>query len=634
MIVATAGHVDHGKSLLVKTLTGTDPDRWAEEKQRGLTIDLGFAYQRLADGTSLGFVDVPGHIRFINNMLAGVTGIDFALLVIAADDGVMPQTREHLAILDLLGFARGCVALTKTDRASADRIDEVTNDLTALLASTSLSGIPVFPVSAITGEGIEALSQHLASVARDTSDRPAAGSFRLAIDRSFSVKGAGLVVTGTVFDGHVHEGDDLTLHPHRTPVRVRGIHRQNAEATHGQPGDRCAINLGGAGISRDVVHRGDWLSALPDLPLSSRVDAKVRVLATESRALRHWTPVHIHSAASHRLARVAVLGSREIAPGASGLVQIVCDEPLNVCHGDRIIIRDQAAARTLGGGFVLDPLSPQRGREREERIARLEILSEIKHVPNATQMSALAHAAANGINLRQLHPCFNQAPGDLPQPDDAQVPVVDGDDWAFAPTRWQTLRDAVTRGIDELHEQNPGATGSAPGAVQRHCRIHAPLFQAILTGLILDKKVVLAGSQVRLPQHATTLSATEQKLWDRLQPILEAGGTKPPVVHDIARQLAENPKSLDKSIAGLIRHGLVIRPVKNRFFLPGALEELRRQLDATAAQAPDGEFTAREYRDVTGIGRNLAIEILEYFDGRGVTQRNGDKRRLRQLTGS
>ena len=316
MIIATAGHVDHGKTLLVKALTGVDADRLPEEKKRGMTIDLGFAYLPVESGETIGFIDVPGHERFVHNMLAGLAGIDFVLFLVAADDGPMPQTREHLAILDLLGIAKGAVALTKIDRVAPARVEEVRHEIEILLSGTSLAGAPVMPVSAMTGEGVDALKTRLIEAARTIRPRPVRGNFRLAIDRCFNISGAGVIVTGTAVAGRVAVGEAVRVLGANLAVRARAIHAQNAESETGRAGQRCAINLAGAGLKRELIERGDWIVTGDVAGPVQKFDARIRVLASESRPLANWTPVHVHLGAADVAGHVATLEGASIAPGA------------------------------------------------------------------------------------------------------------------------------------------------------------------------------------------------------------------------------------------------------------------------------------------------------------------------------
>lgn len=397
MIIATAGHVDHGKTSLVHAITGIDTDRLEEEKSRGLTIDLGFAYQHEDQQPTLGFVDVPGHIRFINNMLAGVSGIDHALLIVAADDGPMPQTQEHLDILDLLKVESGTIVITKVDRVSAERVSEVMELVRSLVAGTSLAGSTLFAASGTTGQGVKELKAHLLQEAGKITARTSAGNFRLSIDRRFNVKGSGLVVTGSVFAGQVKVGDELTLSPAKIPVRVRGIHAQNKKTDLGQTGDRCAINLTGSNLHRDLVHRGDWL-VHPALAVpTSRFDGQIKILRRSGISIKHLTSVHVHCGASHVTGRIALLEGQQLNEGDQGLVQLITEEPLCLCHGDRFIIRDQAARFTLGGGLVLDPFAPGRGRARP---ARIEILKAMAIKDVADSLRSALSLAPQGSTLR------------------------------------------------------------------------------------------------------------------------------------------------------------------------------------------------------------------------------------------
>src|SRR5579872_7206468 len=363
MIIGTAGHVDHGKTALVKALTGIDADRLAEEKRRGITIDLGYAYTDTPNGT-LGFVDVPGHERFVHTMLAGASGIDAALLVVALDDGVMPQTREHVQILQLLGIDRGIIALTKLDLAP-DRVDTVAAQLRTLLAGNPLADAPLLPVSALTGQGVEALQsaiQALGPRQRDDELHP-----RLAVDRAFTLSGAGLVVTGTLVSGRIRIEDRLVLSPPGLELRVRGLHAQNRPAQEATAGQRVALNVVGPRLSKDTVNRGDWVLH-PDAhaPVAA-IDARITLAAEEPRQLRSDTQVHLHLGAAHTTARVVPLDADRIEPGATVLVRITPQQPIGALARDRFVLRDATATRTIGGGILIDPFPPRRGRRSPDR---------------------------------------------------------------------------------------------------------------------------------------------------------------------------------------------------------------------------------------------------------------------------
>lgn len=630
MIVATAGHIDHGKTLLVKALTGVDADRLPEEKQRGLTIDLGFAYRHFADDAVLGFVDVPGHERFVRNMLAGVGGIDFALLIVAADDGPMPQTEEHLAILDLLGVSVGAVALTKIDRVADERRAEALEEIELLLAGTTLEGAPVFPVSAITGDGIEALREHLEAEAKTIAARPDAGNFRLAVDRTFTIAGAGLVVTGTVYAGTVSVGDRLVLSPAGLPVRVRGIHAQDREAQTGHAGDRCALNITGAEIDKETVHRGDWVLAEDIHAPTRRADGLVRILNSEPRSFRHWTPVHIHSAAAAATGRVAILEGGSIAPGETGLVQVVLDAPVGLLVGDRFILRDQSARRTIGGGRIVDPFSPARGRSRPQRLALVQAMAQPDPAKALAEMLALS---PGGVDLNRFAQARNIAPDegeglwrrvDMVQLGDTRGAV------GIAREAWDALRDAVVDALRDWHQRRPDQPGPEEERLRRALpRAPTPaVFGAALLDLLREKRVARDGAYLMLPGHRARFSDADTALWTQVEPMLREHGLRPPRVLEIAEEVGLDGRATERFLARMARAGMVVRVADNRFFLPETLLALAKIAEEMVGGDPGATFSAGAYNKQSGLGRNLAIILLEFFDKRGFSERVGEGRRL------
>jgi selenocysteine-specific elongation factor len=627
MIVATAGHIDHGKTLLVKALTGIDADRLPEEKQRGMTIDLGFAYHTLADGTVLGFVDVPGHERFIGNMLAGVTGIDYALLVVAADDGPMPQTREHLAILDLLGVRHGMIALTKIDRVDADRVADVTAAITNILAPTTLAEAPIFPVSAITGDGVEALAAHLSAIAAEASERAVHGNFRLAIDRAFTVAGAGLVATGTVFSGRVNVGSHLSLAESGQEARVRGIHANNQESDQGATGQRCAINL--AGVDKAIVKRGDWLVSSPDLRPVRKIDTDLRVLDTEVRPLRHWTPVHVHLGAADVTGRVAILGADQIAPGASARAQLVLDHPIGAVARDRFIIRDQSAQRTVGGGHVIDIFPPARGRARPER---LDMLDALDTDDDGVALAGALEAAPTGLDLNCFRIARNLTDDELAAVVGPSNAVVVGPAQArlgFTKAAWASLRDDTLAALDRYHAQYTDRLGPSVAQLRRSLGRHVleDAFTGLIDALTADGTIASDGMLLHRPEQKATLAPDDQKLWDMIAPLLSETPHQPPVVHDLAREVGISPDQVARTLRRAAALGLVVQASKNRFFESSALATLATVFEDVAREAADG-VSPGAFRDRAGMGRNLAIEVLEFFDRAGLSRREGNVRRL------
>ena len=630
MIVATAGHIDHGKTVLVKALSGVDTDRLPEEKRRGMTIEPGFAYRRLADGAVLGFVDVPGHERFVRNMLAGVAGIDFALLVVAADDGPMPQTAEHLAILDLLGVSAGAVALTKIDRVAADRVAEVESQTRSLLAETALHAAPVFAVSGATGAGIEALAAHLEGAARSLAPPRPGGNFRLAVDRCFTLAGVGLVVTGSVFSGTVREGDRLVLSPRGIEVRVRGIHAQNREAQEGRAGERCAINLAGEKLRTEAVRRGDWLVETRAHAPTARFDARVRVLAAEKRSLRHQASVHLHLGAADATGRLAVLDGRSIAPGTWGLAQLVLDAEIGALKGDRFILRDRSGRRTIAGGTVIDPFAPARGRATEARLAVLAALSDDD--PEAA-LGRLMDASPGGVDLGRFAAAWNL--------DDTEAGALFGGvamvslqcpagPIGFAPARWKALAEAVVAGLGRWHSDAPETLGPGEGALGKSlsARLAPEAFAALIRALADEGVVARSGACVHLPGHRPRFGPADTALWARTGALMEAGGLRPPRLRELADALAMELRPLEAFLGRAQSLGYVVRVAKNRYFPPPALAELAGLAEMLAGRAGDGVFTAASFRDASGIGRNLSIEVLEFFDRAGFTHRGGDGRRI------
>ena len=632
MIVATAGHVDHGKTALVRALTGVDTDRLPEEKQRGLTIDLGFAYHPLDADHVLGFVDVPGHERFVRNMLAGVGAVDLALVVVAADDGVMPQTREHTAILDLLGVTECIAVVSKADKVGAARAAEVGAEIESLLSATGMRGAEVHPVSALSGAGMDALAAALRQRALGLAARAANGRFRLCIDRVFTLKGAGLVVTGTVHAGTASTGERLVATPGGHEARIRGIHAQDRPARRARAGERCALNLSGRDLGTGTIGRGDWIVDRALHSPSDRIDVRLRVLPAETRALRHWTPVHVHLAASHSTARVAVLGAGSIAPGESGRVQIVLDHPLHALAGDRIVIRDQSATRTMGGGAVIDPFSPKRGRARPARLAWLDAIEG--HGPEKAIARALA-SAVTGVDAGWIRRAFGVTEPEIERMLGAAgaVRVPDtGADRCFSPAHWESLQDEILAFLAAFHRERPRLQGANANDVRLGLarRVSRSVVEQALAALLHRDAVARRGVTVRLPEHQVTLGANDERVWPRVARSLDPARGSPPSLRQAAEQLKIDEAELGALLKRATNAGLVLPVTRTRFVPLAAIKTLATHAESLAHVAPEGRFTAAEYKNHARIGRNFAIELLEFFDRSGFTERLGDRRRVRR----
>ncbi len=613
MIVATAGHVDHGKTLLVKTLSGVDTDRLSEEKSRGLTIDLGFAYMHRNDEASIGFVDVPGHTKFINNMLAGVSSIDHALLIVAADDGPMPQTIEHLTILSLLGIRELTAVITKVDRVDTTQLTKANQELRQLLVNTGYQNVPTFEVSSITGSGIEALEKYLWQANKKHTARDAAGQFRLAIDRKFTVKGSGLVVTGSIFSGKVRHADDVYLMPQGKKLRVRELHRQNQLNDYAQRGDRCAVNLVGD-VDINSINRGNWLASTDKLPFSSRIDVKLTMIGTEKEQLKHWTPVHVHLAAQHVTGRIALLEGKTVRPGEKALAQIVLTTPISACYGDRMVLRNQAANKTLAGGLVLDPFSPARGRAKPARITQLHALQEPEPI---NRLENLLRVSSNGLDLAALAQSFNVKPEKIK--DWLQDHPLDASNIIHHQQHCKRQTELI---LATLKQSGPGTLSD----LRKTLGVSQPLFELLVGQLSAKKAILVDKNQLSLPSQSSALKPAEAALWQKVEPILRDNQRQPPVIFELAKQVNLPATAMEKLLGNCVKLGMVVRPIKNRYFLPEALTEFRQLAIELAGSTPEHQFTVIQYRDATGIGRNLAIELLEYFDGLGFTKRIGDRR--------
>jgi selenocysteine-specific elongation factor len=631
MIVGTAGHIDHGKTTLVRALTGVETDRLKEERERGISIELGYAYTPLANGDVLGMIDVPGHEKLVHTMAAGACGIDFALLVIAADDGVMPQSREHLAILQLLGVTRGAVALTKIDRVDAARLAQVRGEIGAWLASTPFADAPLFETNATHAgdSGVAQLNAYLHASAIEWRARRDDGLFRLAVDRVFTLAGQGTIVTGTVFAGRVATGAMMTLAPALEPVRVRSIHAQNRAAETGRAGERCALNL--AGIEKQAIARGDWIVDARLARTSERLDVELMLLADAGLMLQHWTPLHVHLGTTHRVAHVALLDGDTLAAGQTARVQLVFDAPLCALPGDRFIVRNAQAARTVGGGRVLDPFGPPRKRRTAERRAWLDALQSwlddgrverlLEQSPRGMQRSTLVHLT--GLPHEAL---------DLPA--DALDIVVRGtagdDGFVVLRHHWVRMREQVVAALQQFHVHSPDEQGPDAARLRRMAAPLLPdaLWRALIDALVTDGAVSKSGPWLHLPQHSVALDAAEEALAHALRPLLAQGRYDPPWVRELAAGVHVSEDNVRQVLRKLARQGEVYQVVRDLFYHRDTVRELARLVAELAGQQ-GGALGASVFRDATGLGRKRAVQLLEFFDRVGYTRFQRDVHLLR-----
>lgn len=631
MIVGTAGHIDHGKTSLVRALTGVDTDRLKEEQRRGITIELGFAYLPRPSGDIIGFVDVPGHERLVHTMLAGATGIDFALLVVAADDGVMPQTREHLAIIDLLGIRRGVVALSKCDVATAERLAEVDAQIRATLAGTGLADAEIIPVSTVTDEGVAELLAHLDKAAIETGVRSADGRFRLAIDRSFSLRGAGTVATGTVLSGRVSVGDRVLVSPPGIEARVRSVHAQNTSATLGLAGQRCALALVGSKIDPESVERG---AVVLDPTLHhpvSRIDATLTLLASERKALSQWLPVKFHHGSAERNARVLILRSGGVGPGQTDYAQIVLDRPAAMAAGDRFILRDSAATRTIGGGVILDLRPPERNRTTPARREELNILCGGDPKRMVRQMLEAGHGIVDISAFYRDRAAAAELVEETVRDLDL-VTFADGDRVVgMLQASWQRYAADAVAALGRFHAEKPDLPGLGQERLRLALtpRLPATVYVQALYRLVAEGQVALDRSWVRRPGHEVRLSDEEELIWSRIKPLLNGGERfRPPRVRDIAKAQRIDEGFLRRLFKLAARRGDVDEIAPDHYFLGPTVIEMADVARDLAASGAGGEFTVIAFRDRLDNGRKVAIQILEFFDRQGLTMRRGDIRRI------
>lgn len=631
VIIGTAGHIDHGKTTLVHALTGVDADRLPEEKRRGITIDIGFAELKLG-GHRFGFVDVPGHERFVKNMLAGAHGIDLVALVIAADEGVMPQTREHFDICRLLDVGAGLVIITKSDSAEPELLELVQEEARELVAGSFLATAPVIAVSARTGAGLEELKQALIDRVDQLPTRVDDTIARMPVDRVFTMKGFGAVVTGTLISGAIREGDELELLPVGTRVRVRGLQVHGEKVSEAKAGQRTAVNLGGIDAAR--IERGMVLAAFGVLRPTQILDAQVTVLPDAPKPLRTRARVRVHLGAAELLGRIQVLDEmNEIAPGATGLVQFRLETPVAVISDDRFIIRSYSPSRTIAGGRVLDGLaSKHRGRERiaaRERLQRslaatsTERLIEFVRLAGERGLTRADLAARTGWNAVVLEQNIAAAlsPGT----------VIDAEGVILESATLTELANAALKAVSEHHRREPLARGLSRETLREKLFAHvAPeIFRAALDRSIAEGLLVLENQLVRTAEHSIEMSPADLAVKDQLAAIYRDAGLEPPDFSAAVQQLGPSVKrDHARKLLQLLLDAGAVKQITGEVFCDNeALEKLNRQLTAYARDhEPDRLIDVAAFKELTGVSRKYAIPLLEYLDRSKITRRAGDKR--------
>ena len=628
VIVGTAGHIDHGKSALVRALTGTDPDRLEEEKRRGITIDIGFANLDLKavsrENLRLGFVDVPGHERFVRNMLAGIGGIDLVLLVIAADESVKPQTREHFDICRLLSVQRGITVVTKADLVDAETLEVVRMEVAEYLQGSFLdpASAPIVAVSSKTGEGLDELKRELARLAAEAPAKDASAALRLPIDRVFTMKGFGTVITGTLISGSVRKDDELEVHPGGKRLRVRGVQVHGAAAEKAIAGQRTALNLAGVEVSE--LARGMMLTPAGLFRPTTRVSVDLTLLPS-AKPLRDRARVHLHAFTAETIAEVSLLESKQFKPGQSGLARLKLDAPLLLLPGDRFIVRQFSPVITIGGGVVLDASEPARRMKAVERLAFVKALAQAD--AGEVLLARVARRGVTGLSIADavaetgwLPARVRELAGQLQKA--AKAVLCDG--LLITAERFAALRQQTLVAVEQFHQQNPLVAGINQEQLREGLGVDAEIFRSLLDTLVREKKLEAAGDQVHSAGRGVVLRDDEAESKQTIELAFAKAGLQVPALKEVLASLRIDHGRAQKIVTLLLRDRVLVKVSDDLVFHRSALEALRQQVAAQKSKTP--KLNVASFKDLFGITRKYAIPLLEYLDRERVTKRVGDER--------
>jgi selenocysteine-specific elongation factor len=632
VVLGTAGHIDHGKTSLIKALTGVDCDRLKEEKERGITIELGFTSMSLPSGLTISIVDVPGHEKFVHHMVAGVTGIDLVVMVIAAEEGIMPQTREHLDICKLLRVKKGLVALTKIDLVDKDWLDLVQGEIQDFVRGTFLEGAPIIPLSSVTGAGVAAFAAEVDRLAQEVEERSAEGIFRLPIDRVFTMKGFGTVVTGTIISGKVNVGDSLEILPKGLEAKVRGIQ------VHGQPvesanaGQRAGINL--QGLEKAAIERGNVLTLARTVQPTVAFDAIFQLLKNSPKPLKNRSRIRLHLGTAEVMGRAVLLDREEVKPGEEAFLQIRLEEPAIALSGDRFVIRSYSPLLTIGGGEVLDAFPPRHKRlssQVKEEMQTLETGSEDEKL-----RLRLLKAGPAGLSWNELVMRSNFLPFRLKSLVDDLVSrggllQMEGDPLRyFHPQVITHLKDFCLDYLRESHQKNPLHTGALREELKSKLppQVDARLFNHLLSFLTDEQKIIVEKETVRLATHRVALKQEERDLRQKMVLLYSQGKLQPPLVKEVALELKISEKELKPVLQLLTKDGTLVKVKEELYFHHQALEELEGKTINYLKQ--NKEMSPTQFKEISQVTRKFAIPLMEYFDAKKLTMRIGDKRILRK----
>ena len=628
VIVGTAGHIDHGKSALVRALTGIDPDRLAEEKRRGITIDLGFANLELSgpagEPIRIGFVDVPGHERFVRNMLAGVGGIDLVLLVIAADEAIKPQTREHFDICRLLAIQRGIAVLTKSDLVDPETLEVVRMEVADFLKGSFLDPAtsPIVAVSSKTGAGLDQLQLELARLAAETAAKDSAAVFRLPIDRVFTMKGFGTVVTGTLISGTIHKDHEVQLHPGGKRLRVRGVQVHGTASDHAIAGQRTALNL--AGVETTELARGMMLTPPQMFQPAQRVSVTLDLLRS-AKPLRDRARVHFHVFTAETIAEVSLLGAKQLQPGESGLASLKLDDPLLLLPGDRFIVRQFSPVITIGGGRVLDAAAQPRRIRAEERLAFLRTLA--KGSPEEALLARISRRREDGLSVAEAVAetgCLRSRVEQLAASLAASSLLVRFEGLLLSPLMVESLREKTSAEVEQFHKANPLVQGIGKEELRETLGLREEVFRGALDSLARDKKLQVSGEIVHATGKGVVLRDEEAESKAQIEQAFAKAGLKVPSLKEVLASLPVDKVRAQKIVTLLLRDRVLMKLSDELVFHRDALDALRRQIVAQKATTP--KLNVGSFKDMFGITRKYAIPLLEYLDRERVTRRVGDER--------
>ena len=632
IILGTAGHIDHGKTSLIKAMTGIDTDRLKEEKERGITIELGFASLDLPGGQHLGIVDVPGHEKFVKNMVAGATGIDIVVMIIAADEGVMPQTREHMEICTLLGVRHGLVAMTKIDLVDEEWMELALEDILDFSQGTFLENSPILPVSSTTGQGISELIAALDNIAGDIPPRPPSSLFRLPIDRVFTMKGFGTVITGTLVSGKVSVGDTIMVFPSGITSKVRGIQVHNQSAKSAEAGMRTAINF--QGLDRAAVQRGEVLSSPGALISSYMADLSFHYLASNKKPLKNRTLVRLHTGTSEVLGHLVLLEQEELPPGQTTTAQIRLDAPVAIVKDDRFVIRSYSPIRTIGGGQVLNPTPQKHKRLKPDIIHGLQHLTDDD--PETIVTYHIEQAGYGGVSFSHLKVMSNLGGKRLDNLlqhllSRRIILQTDKENRIFIhQTNFETLQQKSLEYLTTYHQANPLKAGMPKEELRsKFPRLsNSKLFNLVLNQMIKSKKIVQEENTVRLESHRVALGEDQANVREKILKTYHAGGLQPPYFREVVKQFDADPRQIQEVLMHLVEEGQIVKTKDDLYFHAKAVDDLKHRL--VEFLKSKGEITTPQFKEMTGASRKYVIPLIEYFDSKNVTLRVGDNRKLRK----